>query len=83
MKSIVMKALLFLSIASLTAATTAQEKHAHTHTTSTLHPHDEGDELRHQDFIVDLDCQVSKTTNPAELILTCGLKSARKVPRHT
>ncbi|CAD6443148.1 b373e955-eda9-455b-8c4b-6891148774fd [Sclerotinia trifoliorum] len=78
MNSILMKAVLFLSIASLTAATTAEEKPAQSHTAVTLAHKD----VKPQYFMLDLNCDVSNGTNPSELTLSCEIQSAKKVPGH-
>ncbi|APA14026.1 predicted protein [Sclerotinia sclerotiorum 1980 UF-70] len=72
-----MKALLFLSIASLTAATAAEEKHGHFH--ATAHEHTG---VEPQYFLLDLNCDVSNSTNPTELTLTCDVQGVKKVPGH-
>ncbi|KAF7876711.1 hypothetical protein EAF04_001795 [Stromatinia cepivora] len=79
MKPILMKALLFLGIASLTATPTTQEKHAQTHSIFTFYRG-----LKPHHFNLDLDCEVNPlTTHPAALILSCTLESTLRVPDGT
>ncbi|KAF7883996.1 hypothetical protein EAF00_011308 [Botryotinia globosa] len=79
MKSFFMKIFLFLGIASLAAAITAQEQHDRTHDIFTFYHHDVDAELKPHHFILDLNCHVLPASHPTILKLSCALESTRRV----